>query len=406
MLPGNRSAVIRKTDHVIWLQTLAVVAVYVAAVWGVYHAWIDGVVDGTVLGAVLAFAVVQSATIAALLVGLLVGKAILGARERRIARMVPAVRAGLVNRITALDAEEVEAERPGLDSIVRASPDVVERCAVELLASISGSALGRLGEVLEEIGILDLWRRRYRTRDAERRREVVSWIARIPGERGNDLLRRALEDADASVRLEAARGLLDGGGIVDIERIFHLAVKEPLLVRAILVEDLRPFATDLTDQAVPKALAGGDPRAAMVALEMIEAWEKSVVVPGVVPLLRHPRPEVRARALRVAPYVAGCAGIESEVIAGLADDHPEVRGVAARVAGRLRLHAAIPSLELLLHSHVPGVAVAAAYGLAEMGEPGADVLEAAVRANHSPGAAVALEALERVRTDRLRLARV
>ncbi|MBW3671116.1 MAG: hypothetical protein KY432_05515, partial [Acidobacteria bacterium] len=75
-------------------------------------------------------------------------------------------------------------------------------------------------------------------------------------------------------------------------------VGEPLLVRAILVEDLRPFALHLTDQALPKALGSGDPRAAMVALEMNEAWQKSVVAPGVVPLLRHPRPEVRARALR------------------------------------------------------------------------------------------------------------
>lgn len=396
----------RRPNLVIWLQTIAVLGAYTGLVWGVYDGWIAGAVDSVVLGFVLAFGAVQSTVIVGLLVGLTIYKTILGIRERRLSRDVPMVRARLIDWLTDVDPGDVAGIRGEVDELARRLPDAVERCAVELLASISGTELERLGRFLEEAGVVDRWCRGYRTRDAERRRVVVSWLARLPGERGNDVLRKALHDSEPSVRIEAARGLLEGERIADIERIFQLALEESLLVRAVLVEDLRPYAIQLAEQAVPRVLASSDPRVAMVALEMIEGWQKSLVVPEIVPLLRHPRPEVRARALRAVAYVSTAVEVEREIQAGLVDTSPDVRIAAARVAGRMGLGAAIPSLERLLHSRHPEVAVAAAYGLAELGGSGADALESAVRTNHSTGAAVALEALERVRTDRLRRARV
>lgn len=397
---------IRRPNLVIWLQTIAVLGAYTGLVWAVYDGWIAGAVDSVVLGLVLAFGAVQSTVIVGLLVGLTIYKTILGIRERRLSRDVPRVRARLVDWLTDVDQGDVSGARGEIDDLARRLPDAVERCAVELLASISGTELERLGRFLDEAGVVGRWCRGYRTRDAERRRVVVSWLARLPGERGNDVLREALHDSEPSVRIEAARGLLEGERIADIERIFQLALHESLLVRAVLVEDLRPYAIQLAEQAVPRALASSDPRVAVVALEMIEAWQKSLAVPEIVPLLRHPRPEVRARALRVAAYVSSAVEVEREILAGLADASPDVRIAAARVAGRMGLGSAIAPLERLLHSHHPEVAVAAAYGLAELGAAGAAALETAVRANHSTSAGVALEALERVRTDRLRMARV
>ncbi|MBW3660762.1 MAG: HEAT repeat domain-containing protein [Gemmatimonadetes bacterium] len=396
----------RRTNLTIWLQTLTVLVVYGAAIGLVHRVWFSGVVDSLVLALVLAFAVVQSIAIATLLLALVVSKVIVGRRERRFRKVEPVVRDLLVDWMTEPEPSEAERARGEIESFADRQPDAVERCAVDLIASISGSELVRLSDLLVEIGIVERWSRRFRSRDPERRRMAVNRLARLPGERGNGVLRDALRDPEASVRIEAARALLTGDGIADIERIFHLAVTESLLVRAVLVEDLRPHAIRLAEQAIPRALAGGDPREVVVALEMIEAWQKSLSVPAVAPLLRHPRPEVRARALRVVPYVSGSVEVEGDTLAGLADPHPGVRLAAARAAGRIGIEAAIPALERLLHSRDRELAVAAAYALAELGDGGADRLEAAVRSNHSAGAAVALEALERFRTDRLRRARV
>lgn len=395
----------RRAGPVIWLQTLAVLLVYAAAVWGAYRAWLSEI-DSLVLALVVAFTIVQTAAIVALLGGLLLAKAVVSARERRLAAIQPVVRDRIVDWLTEEDPAARERARADVRTFARRVPRAVERCAIDLLVSISGSELDRLATLLEEIGIADRWRKGYRTRDAERRRVVVSQLARLPDGRGNGVLRAGLEDPEPSVRIEAARGLLQSDGVEDVERVFRLAVGESLLVRAVLVEDLRPHAVRLSEHALPRALSSAGTGEAVVALEMIEAWQKNLSVPGIAPLLNHPRPEVRARALRALPYASGSVDVERETCAALEDDDPEVRSAAARVAGRFGLVSAAPALERLLHAHDRGVAVAAAYALAEMGDLGADRLEAAVRANHSTGAAVALEALERVKTDRLRMARV
>lgn len=390
----------------IWFQTIVVLALYGTAVWLIHDRLLAPRFDSLVLSVVLAFTVVQFTVIALVLGVLFAAKIAQGIREARIRRFEPAVRTALVDFVTGTDPDRVERDRAEVLACHARSPEAVERCVVEMLASISGSELERLGDVIDELGLDDRWRARYGSGAAETRREVVSRLALLPGERGNGTLHRALEDPEPAVRIEAARGLLQSRGIGDIERIFQFATEEPLLVRAVLVEDLRPHATRLAELAIPRALAAGRPRTAMVALEMVEAWQKSLPALGVAPLLHHPRPRLRARAIRVLPYASADVDVEREVLDGLTDAHAEVRIAAARVAGRLGMTAAAPALERLLHSRDPMVAVAAAYALADLGETGAEALEAAVRENHSAGAAAALEALERVRTDRLHLARV
>jgi hypothetical protein len=215
-----------------------------------------------------------------------------------------------------------------------------------------------------------------------------------------------LQDPGESIRLEAARALLRSGGMDDVERIFEFATLETPFLRAILVEDLRPHAVTLSEQAIPRILSSGRPEQARIVLEMVEAWQKTLPVPGVAALLRHPRPEIRAQAIRVLPYVSADVDVTRETRLALEDESATVRIAATKVAGRMGMEGAVPELGLQLQHSDREVAVAAAYALAEVGLAGWSVLEATVRAEDSTAARAALEALERVRTNRLHVARV
>lgn len=392
----------RRTDLGIWLRTAAVVAVYAVAVAGTYRTLLGPLGVSPSHALVLALLFVQLVVVFGLLTGLIVVKSVAAARERVAREMEPAVREAMAN---ALVDESPSHGRPELTRLFGRSPLAVERCAAEFLRAIEGSEVDRLSELVEELGLVRRWTRRARSRDSERRREAFGLLGRLADGRGNGALRRGLGDPEASVRMEAARGLLRSDRIADVERTFLAVTGEPLLVRAILVEELRPHAARLAEHAIPRVLRSLDPRAVLVALEMIVAWQKGVTMPGVGPLLRHPRPEVRARALQALPYVTGESDVFRETLTGLEDPDPGVRIAAAGLAGRIGLHAAVPVLGRLLHARDVGVAVEAAYALARIGPPGWEVLEREVRGPEGPAARAALEALERVRTGRLVRAR-
>lgn len=384
----------------IWLKTTVVLALYALAIWIVHEGALSSVVTVPLLAVLLAFTVVQFGVIAVLLSGLLVVKLIRSARQRRILKWLPVVRQRMIDHVAGED------HRDELKAMFRLYPSVVERSAIDLQATISGSELRRLSELIVDIGLKDRWRRQSGSLQTERRRRAVGYLGNLAGEHGNGSLRDALNDPVASIRLEAARGLLRSEEISDIERVFSFATDEPPLVRAVLVEDLRGHALQLSEQAIPRALLSPHPRHAVVALEMIAAWQKSLPARGVGTLLRHPRPEVRARAIRVLPYVTSEVDEERETLSALADENDDVRIAAATVAGRLALSAAVLPLARQLHSQIPDVAIAAAYALAEIGGEGVEVLETEVKGDHSISARASLEALEKVRTSRLHLARV
>jgi HEAT repeat protein len=352
------------------------------------------------LSVVLSFTIVQTMAIILILAGLMTRKAVATARERFIQRWTPMARERMIAHLMGEDALRE------LRDIAGRSPAAVERCAEDLLASISGTELETLSELAQDLGLVDRWRRRIDRGDVDSRRRAIAILGRLSGQRVNGALHAALEDPQEAVRLEAARALLRSDGMDDLERIFEFATLETPFLRAILVEDLRPHALTLSEQAIPRVLASGRPEQVRVALEMIEAWQKTLPVPGVAALLRHPRAELRAQALRVLPYVSADVDVGRETRLALDDESPAVRIAATRVAGRLGMADAVLELRRQLRHPDRNVAVAGAYALAEVGPEGWNVLEATVRTEDSTAAMAALEALERVRTNRLHLARV
>jgi HEAT repeat protein len=384
----------------IWVRTVVVLVAYTVAICAVHVELMGSVVTMPALSIVLAFTIVQAFAIVSILVGLVLVKAVVAARERFIRRWIPIARDRMVAHLMGAEAW------PELKDLAARAPTAVERCAEDLLASISGTELERMSELAHELGLVDRWRRRVGRGGVDARRRAIAILGRLSGPGGNGALHGALEDPEEAVRLEAARALLRSDGLDDLERIFEFATLETPFLRAILVEDLRPHALTLSEQAIPRVLAGGRPDQIRVTLEMIEAWQKTLPVPGVATLLRHPRPELRAQALRVLPYVAADVDIVRETRIALEDESPEVRIAATRVAGRLGMEDTILELRRQLRHADRHVAVAAAYALAEVGGEGWNVLQSTVRTEDSTAAMAALEALERVRTNRLHLARV
>jgi HEAT repeat protein len=171
-----------------------------------------------------------------------------------------------------------------------------------------------------------------------------------------------------------------------------MAVRQPLLVRSMLIEDLRPHALSLCENVLPGLLQSPDPKQVLAALEILEAWQKAVPV-ELRSLLARDEPEIRAAALRV---VARADEASAGVIRGLTDADECVQIAAAAAAGRLRLTAAIPNLTecLLVSKH--DVARAAAEALAAMGDEGSAILRKCLHSPVEAEAGSALEALERV----------
>ncbi len=372
----------------IWLRTLAVLVVVAAAVSGLDWALLTRRDVDPLLAFALAFGVVQTILVIGLMAVILTRKVVRARRERRIRAY------GAVARQRILDHLLGGEETRSVGDVYGRCPEAVERCVVELLASIAGSELARLTDLAERIGLVARWERNAGRRRVESRRRAVANLGRLAGERGNGILQSALEDPHGSVRVEAARALLRSGAIEDVERVFHLANEETLLVRAVLVEDLRSHASSLGEQAVPRVLASSRTRDVRIALEMIEAWQKSLPTVGLGALLRHPLPEIRARALRALPYASSSVDPEREAVAGLEDEDSRVRRAAAALAGRLRVEAAAEPLSELLQGSDPRLVLAAARALASL-EAGRAILAEAATSGTGTAAVAAREALAR-----------
>jgi HEAT repeat protein len=137
---------------------------------------------------------------------------------------------------------------------------------------------------------------------------------------------------------------------------------------------------------------------------MVRAWGKSLPLASPRPLLAHADAGVRAAALAVLPQLAAPPEFETEIVRALDDGDERVRAAAASVAGKLRLAAAIPGLQICLEGSGPEAAMAAAYALARLGPGGWRVLEREVVNSRAASASAALEALEQARSERLLLA--
>jgi HEAT repeat protein len=299
----------------------------------------------------------------------------------------------LINETLALevvDGGQVEQ----LKRLARHCPAAVSDCVCAELSCVTGSAHRHISEVSCELGLLERWRRELRSHGSLRRCRAVRLLGTLERSMARAMLVEALSDDSEPVRIEAGRALVRWGDGEAVEAVLRFAASQPLLLRALVAEDLRHVMTSC-ERYLPQLLRDHDLAVMTGALDIITAWQKALAIQGFEALLEHRAAAVRVRALRLAPYILGGPGSFGHlVIAALFEPDAGIRAAAAIAAGAMGLTNAIPHLHSLLQAADERVSVSAAWALSRLGDSGTAVLEAEVLAG-GPCAGFALEALER-----------
>lgn len=339
------------------------------------------------LRAAVALIIFLVLAILAMASGLIVTRILGPLRERRRLKYEP-----LINETLALEVV-IGGQIEMLKRLAHKCAPVMSDCICAELSCITGSAHRHISEVACELGLLERWIRQLRSRRSQRRCQAVRLLAGLEPSMARSMLVAALADDDEQVRIEAGRALVRWGDREEIETVLKFAASQPLLLRALVAEDLRPVMT-MCEPYLSELLCGDDIGVVAGALDIIEAWQKTLSIAGFGALLNHPATAVRVRALRLAPYIHGADGSEHAVIRALFDGNYEVRAAAAYAAGRMNLRNAIPHLHSFLQAGDDRVALAAAQALSRLGDIGMATLEAEILAG-GRCAAFALEALEK-----------
>lgn len=378
----------------VWLKTLGAAGAFAASIGLVERLLASRWIGAWPLALGLAVILVQSGAIALLFLWLLLVKAMARYLQRRADAVNPVIRQKLALHVVGPDqSRELRALR-------KKHPREVEARLVELLATIAGPQRDRLSALAGELGLTAQWSAQCRSRRVAVRRRAIEKLGHLSGARASQTFGALLSDPDDEVRIAASRAQLRSGAEADLENLLVLATAQPLLTRALLAEELKPFAQLLSRRAIPQLLAAADRDRVRVTLEIIEAWQKVLALPGFDALLHHRAADVRAQAFRVLPYLADAEQAGAEVSAALQSGVEPVAAAAAYAAARLKLDCAIPALIACLDEGEAGLALAAAHALAALGPRGLQALEQAVLRGAQPAAPAALEALERARIGR------
>jgi HEAT repeat protein len=378
----------------IWIQVALIMTLGAAPSWLIAKLFIARQGMPFPLAVALGTLFLLSFWIGLLLVVLFVSRIVGGIRMRRIQSIEPAIRRMLAAHAGGRD----------LSTQLRAAydkqPSVTEEILTQVLSQIVGSSNVRLLQLARNLGMVDQLVKRYRSRRASVRRCAIGCLALFDDELARNVLLRALKDRDGRIRTDVSRSLIRLAGQAEIESVFEFMVTQPLLIRALLADSLRPHALALCESCLPRALSSGEPRRILSALEVLRAWQVILPLPSFPAVLRSEDPAVRSAAFRVLSYVAMPADAGALVVGGLRDSDASVRVAAAIAAGRLRVYSAIPLLADIVHRETGNPALASVYALSELGESGLAILEEMMTDGDPDVSAVALEALERARIGR------
>ena len=286
----------------IWLQTLAVMTGYAAAIAVVHRLVLRTSLGSRALALAIAFATVQIAAIVVMLIVLLTRRGLAGRRTQRSRELAAAARAAVAEHAAGMDR-------------LRVLRDLQRRSRRDVAGAVASFVTATRGTMQER----------------------TTTLARVLG--------------------LSARELAEEG---TVER----AAGASLLDRALLADEMQPRAEQIARLEIPEALIARDERRAVAALDLLLSWRRVLAVRGVEYALIHESDEVRSRAFRVIPYVQPSHA--ERIPPALRDPSPRVRAAAAEAAGRLRLEMAIPALAHALRDEDGEVARSAAFALATM----------------------------------------
>ena len=287
-------------------------------------------------------------------------------------------------------------------------PRTLETALLATQGALSGDSRDRLLNLAIDLQILQGWCKEARSANLTKRRIALSRLAAVsvhaPARSlAGDVLLEALEDPDAEARLEAARSLIHTGEMEVVVEVFRLATTQPLIVRAILADDLRHYAIELCETAVPDALRSDRPECVRATLEILAAWERALPLTGLAPLAGSKDVKLRVLALKVLPLAPATRDGADAVLHALVDENEEVAMAAAGAAARMKLENAMVPLARCLRQGRVNLSRAAAAALSGLPPRGWETLEELSRYPNPITASASMEALERARKTALGL---
>lgn len=347
----------------IWRKTVLAAAIYGAAIAIAEPILRARLHLGTDMSLAVAFAAVQIAAIVVVLATLFARKQmhVLGAARSR--RLVPQIHDALAAHAIGFD------QTARLERLRRLAPNDVREALFAMLASTRGEPRDRVASLVPALGLLE---KRSLQKPIDRIRDLIRLG---PGER--------------------------------FEQIVTEVAHHNRLVRAVTAEELAPYAANIAQSQIRHALEASDPHVIVAALEMLRAWRRALHIDGFLLLLDDANSDVRANAFLALPYAAAGATPESiapAIARALQQENAAVREAAAVAAGRMKIAAAAGVLGDRLADRERPVAVAAAFALAAIGEPGQILLQRAVLSPDRSAASAAFEALEKAALGRLEVA--
>ncbi len=335
-----------------------------------------------------AFGAVQTGIILLLSISLLSVRTYARLKESLYEQIRPAIRDRVL--ALALEGESWSSEVP------RHGParQVLEDNIAHTLGAVKAAGRERVARFAMAHGFAAEWLEELSSDSKKERKRAVSLLGLISPVAGDAALYAGIRDADSGVRAQAYRALLMAGDALAVEQVFFAALRESLLMRALLADELKRHAAYLLAHTIPRSLKNATPEEAARCFEVLIAWKRAIPSFDVRPWLAREQDRLLTPlVLGLLPYVLTEDSIADYVRAALESADLDVRCAAAEAAGRLKIVPLIPALKAGLFAE-RRLAVAAANALAHIGEAGEIVLDKIVVSADRKAAAVAMEALE------------
>ena len=321
-----------------------------------------------------------------MMLGLILRRLFQDQRARRLAKRRERIKKTILHAID----DPTSLANLALDS---ADAEIAGRILSDLMAVVRGESYERLKKMFRDLGIVRLYLADLESGDTGSKIEAVTNLALFPDSEVKAALWRALDGAEAPLRLAVAFALLDIEGKTPIvELVAKLEIGTVVSSRG-LRELFRKMAASNTLGVVAALRSSDDPRIKVLAISGL-AQTRDLRVMGILAnFAKDSDKDVRAEVIRSLGTM-GHPASKSTVLAALDDPDWEVRAQAAIAVGRIGILEAVPRLTALLGDVNWWPRFRAAESLSKLGKTGIDALRAAADRPGEPGRMAEMVLLE------------
>jgi hypothetical protein len=249
-----------------------------------------------------------------------------------------------------------------------------DACVASMLQSLTGPARESMSRLALGFGVVRRWQR-LATKGRMERKQAIEWMTYLSPSVGRVALQPLLESQSIALQATLYRALIRVSRGAEIADLFRRTLRSPFLVRALLAGEFRPYAEQLSVNALPATLACGEEQEIIAALEMVDAWRRVLHLPELETLAHHPNPEIRSLALRAAPVSAVRGSLDQTILGAFEDPDPQVKLAALKAAARLQIRSSLHAVERASFSVDNQVSRLACLVLASFGRDGHSILQ-------------------------------